>query len=258
MTVPMNSSRSSRVLALCFALVLAVGVAGAVSVTDNAPSEAQVGTTVEATFELTELYSEYESWQLQGQTELSNVTWTVEEINAADAVIQGESGTYDGQRFAHPVDIDSGAVRVQVTVTGTAPTVENYTYDPAEEFVVASLVQARQNGTSAAIGAARAHHYTEDSQQARQAIEDAEAAIAEAGGHDEAERTVGAAISAYENENFENAVNLATQAEETASQARASQGRTQLILMGVGALILLGIIIGGVLYWRSTRTTSRL
>lgn len=258
MTGPMNSSRCSSVLVVFCALVLAVGVAGAVSVTDNAPREAQVGTTVEATFELTELYSEYENWQLQGQTELSNVTWTVEEINAADAVIQSESGTYDGQRFAHPIGIESGAVRVQVTVTGTAPTIENHTYDPEEEFLVTALIQARQNGTSAAIGAARAHHYTEDSQEARQAIEDAQAAITEAGGHEEAERTVDAAISAYENENFENAVNLATQAEETASQARASQGRTQLILMGVGALILLGIVIGGVIYWRNSRTTSRL
>ena len=254
----MNSSRCSSALAVVLALVLAVGAAGAISASDDAPAEVRVGADVTAEFELTELYTNYDAWTLQGSTELTNVTWTVDEFNAADAKLEGESGTYDGQSFAHPVDIGTNAVRVQVRVVGTAPDVENFSYDPREEFLVANLVQARQNGTSAAITTARAHHYTDDSREARQAIDDAEATIDEAGGHEQAERTLQSAVSAYDNENFQNAVDLANQAEETASQARANQSRNELILLGVGALVLVGLVVGVFLYWRSSRTTSRL
>lgn len=257
MTGQMNSSHSSSLLAVLLALVLAVGAAGAVNVSDDAPDEAQAGADVTATFELTDLYSTYEQYTLQGRTELTNVTWTVEMFNAADTKIDA-GGTYDGQTFAHPVSIDSNAVRVRVSVTGTVPAVENFTYDPEERFLVTNLMQARQNGTSSGIATVRAHHYTEESQQARQAIDAARAAIDEAGGHEEAERTLESAISAYNNENFQNAVNLAQQAEETASEARASQSRNELILMAIGALLVIGLLVGGFIYWRNSRTTSRL
>lgn len=257
MTGPMNSSHSSSVLAVLLALVLAVGAAGAVNVNADAPDDAKAGSDITASFELTNLYSTYDSYVLQGRTQLLNVTWTVEMFNAADTKIDA-GGAYDGQTFAQPVDIQSNAVRVRVTIAGTVPAVQNYSYSPEEQFLLANLVQARQNGTSSVITTARAHHYTQDSRQARQAIDSAQAAIEAAGGHQQAERTLESAISAYNNENFQNAVSLAQQAEETASQKQATQSRNELILMGVGALVLVGLVVGGFIYWRNSRTTSRL
>lgn len=254
----MNSSRSSSLLALLLVLVLSVGAVGAVTVSQaDAPDEAAVGDDLTATFVLTDLYSDYDQWTLRGETELENVTWTVEVFNQAGDKLGGDH-TYDGQSFGHPVDIENGDHEVRVTVTGTVPAVGNYTYDPAETFLFAELVQAREGGTSETIQTYETHHYTEESGEARQAIDDAQDAIDEAGGHQEAERTLDSAISAYENENFENAIDLASQAQETAERKQTNQTRNRLILLAVGALVLIGLVVGAVVYWRRSRTHSRL
>ncbi|MDZ7700783.1 MAG: hypothetical protein U5J98_01250 [Halobacteriales archaeon] len=257
----MNSSRSSSLAALLLVLVLAVGAAGAATVSQaDAPSEAQVGSDVQATFVLTELFQNpsLEQWSLEGDTELRNVTWTVQVDNQAGSQIAQE--TYDGQTFEHPVDLDNGDNEIRVTLTGTVPPVENYTYSPAEQFRFAELSQARQGGTSDVIESYETHHYTEDSRTARQAIDSAQAAIEAAGGHQEAQRTLNSAIDAYESEppNFELATDLANQAEDTATKAQSSQNRNRLILMAVGALVLIGLVVGAVIYWRRSRTHSRL
>ena len=255
----MNSSRSSSLAALLLVLVLAVGAAGGVTVSQaDAPREAQVGTDVQATFVLTQLYQDpsFEEWNLEGDTELENVTWTVQVINQAGSQIAQPS--YDSQGFSHGVDIDSGAAELRVTVTGTVPAIENYTYAPEESFVFAELRQARQGGTSDVIEAYEAHPYTEESQTARSAIDSAQAAIDSAGGHQEAERTLNSAIDAYDSGQFQLATDLATQAEETAQKKQSTRSRNQLIIMAVGVLVLLGLIAGAVVYWRRTRTHSRL
>ena len=255
----MNSSRSSSLAALLLVLLLAVGAAGAVTVDQaDQPGEAQVGSDVQATFVLSELFQNpsLEQWILSGETELNNVTWTVQVDNQAGSQIEQES--YDGQSFEHPVDLADGDNEISVTVTGTVPPIGNYTYDPEETFVFANLQQAREGGTSDVIEAFETHHYTEDSRSARQAIDAGQAAIDEAGGHEEAERTLNSAIDAYESGNFDLAVDLATQAEETADKAQSNQSRNQLILMAVGALVVIGLVVGAVLYWQRHRTHSRL
>lgn len=254
----MNSSRSSSLVALLLVLVLAVGAAGAVTVSqEDAPSEAAVGSDVTATFVLTDLYTDYDQWTLRGETELENVTWTVELFNQAGDKLGGDN-SYDGQSFGHPVNIENGDHEVRMTVTGTVPTIGNYTYDPAESFLFAELIQAREGGSSDTIQTYETHHYTEESGEARQAIDEAQAAIDEAGGHEQAERTLNSAIDSYENENFDNAVDLADQAQETAERKQTNQSRNRLILIAVGALVLIGIVVGAVIYWRRSRTHSRL
>ena len=255
----MNSSRCSSLAALLLVVVVAVGAAGAVSVSDaNVPREAQVGTDVQGTFVLGELFRNpsLNTWILQGNTDLESVTWTVEVLNQAGTEIDQQS--YDGQSFQHPVDIEDGDFEIQITITGTVPSVATYTYNPAQEFVFAELSQAREGGTSDVVETYGTHHYTENSRTAREAIDSAQAAIDRAGGHQEAQRTLNSAVDAYESENFELAVDLATQAEESASRARSTQTRNQLILMVVGVLVVLAILVGGFLYWQSTRTQSRL
>jgi len=253
----MSSSPSFRLaLVLVVALLLSAGMAAGVAVSDeSAPTAVAVGDRVEATYTLTELYQNpsYEEWTLRGHTELTNVTWTFELVDQAGNTV--ETNSVDGQNATQPLSIDEGVSEVRVRVTGTVPSIENFSYDPAPSFVVAELTHTRQGGTSQPIETYEARHYTEPSNQARQAIESAQAAIDAAGGNAAAEETLQSAISAYEGENFDNAVTLAQRAEREASQAQQAQQRNQLIIYGVVALVVLGVLIA-VVYWFLNRDTG--
>ena len=93
---------------------------------------------------------------------------------------------------------------------------------------------------------------TEDSQAAREAIDDAQDAVNTASANgantDEAEGLIGNAISAYDNGNFENAQSLAEQAENRASSAQQSTQQTNTLLMVGGGIVAL-VIVGGLVYW---------
>ncbi|SHG80090.1 hypothetical protein [Halobaculum gomorrense] len=250
-----NLSRCSEltaVLAVLALLVAAVAPAAAVSVEQtDVPETGEVDSQVTATVTLTELYGTYETWQLAGQTGLQNVTWTVTFVNQAGNQIRQES--YDGQNFTGAtVDIDEGTAEVRVRVTGTVPAIEEYSYDPQQSFTLLALDQTREGGTSTDLASVSATHYTADSREARQALQSASAAIDAAGNPAEARETFQSAVSAYNAGNFDNAIRLANNAEEEAAQAQSSQQRTQLILYGVGALVVLGVLGGGaVLFLRS-------
>lgn len=251
----MNSSRSSKLVALLVAstlLLAAVAPAAAVSASgQNVPDEAAVGDKVSATFTLTELYSDYEQWTLNGETELTQVTWTVTTYDQADNKLGSKS--YDGESFNQSISLSNDVDEVTVKVTGVVPEVGNYTYDPAQSFTMAALYQTREGGNSDRIETWEVHHYTEASQQARDAIESASAAIDDAGGVPEAESTLQAAISSFENANFDNANRLAEQAEGTANKAKQSSDRTQLLLYAGAGLFAVGAVVGGVFWWRSNQ-----
>ena len=246
------SSKLAALVVLAALLVAAVAPAAAIS-TDatNVPSEAQVGDKVTSTFTLTELYSDYEQWTLSGQTELNKVTWTVTRYDQADNKIGSEA--YDGASFNQSIDIGNNVDKVTVEVTGVVPGVEEYSYDPAQSFTIASLSQTRKGGNSEQIDEWTVHHFTSESQRARNAIESAVAANEDAGGVSEAESTIGTAISSYENANFDNAITLAGNAEETANKAKKSSNRTQMLLYAGGGLLAVGLVVGGVFWWRSNQ-----
>lgn len=234
-----------------------MGVAGAVAIADhNAPAEAEVGSAQEATFTLEDLYTDYDSWTLRGETELTNVTWTVEKRNAGDQTIAGNS--YDGQQFNESIALDQDTVTVLVQIQGTVPEITNYTYTPREQFTFASFEMVREQGASEAIGSHETFHYSQDNQAARDAISQAETAIENAGGHESAEQTLNNSISAYENGNFENAIDLAQQAQSTATEASQSQEQRRQLLIGIGILIVLGIVIGAVYWYRKHKTGAKL
>ncbi|WP_435062637.1 hypothetical protein [Halobaculum sp. EA56] len=251
-----NLSRCSRltaVLAVLVVLFAAVAPAAAVSVQEtDVPDSGEVGSQVTATMTLTQLYDTYETWQLAGSTELRNVTWTVTFLNQAGNQVRQES--YDGQTFSGAtVDIEEGTAEVRVRVTGTVPAVESYSYDPQQSFTLTALSQTRQGGTSNELANVSATHYTADSREAREAMESARAAIDAAGNPSEATETFQSAVSAYNAGNFENAIRLANNAEEEANRAQSSQQRTQLILYGVGGLVVLGVVAGGVVLFLRNR-----
>ncbi len=248
----MNSIRYSRatVALLCVVGLLAVvGTAGAftVSTEGDVANETAVGSEVSVTYVIDDPYTDVPSeWTLDGETELENVSWTVE-VRDRGSVVYDE--TYGEQSFTQAMNGEGAqdGDEVRITLEGTVPAVENYTYEPRETYTVANL--ARVTGSNEnEFRADSAHHYTNQSREARQSIDDAGAAIEEAGGNSEAEDLRGNAISAYENGNFENAIDLANEAENKATQAQQSQQTTQTLLYAAGAVVLLLLLGGGGYY----------
>lgn len=258
----MNSSRSSRrtvlaLLALAVALVVATPTAAISASGGDVPEEAQVGEQITVSIELTELYTDApNSWTLGARTNLTNVTWTVRRVGVDGNQIAERS--YDGQSFLTktPISADENVAKVNVTIRGTVPKIENYTVEPKEEFVLAAFNRTREGGNTAKINTFRVHHFTQQSKKARNAIVDAEAAIAAAGGNvQDAEQQLDRAVSAYESGNFQNAISLANDARKTAQQQQQSQGRNRLLLFGGIGVAALIVIVGGVYYWRSRQDT---
>ena len=248
----MNSIPCSRATAALFCLVglLAVaGTAGAFSVsTDGSvPSETAVGSEVTVTYVVDDPYDgPPNEYTLQGETELENVSWTVEVLDQGDGVDQE---TYGEQSFSQPMDRDGAqnGDEVRITLEGTDPAVQNYTYEPRENYTVAAFARVTGNNENEFRNDS-AHHYTDQSHEARQAIDAAGTAIEDAGGNSEAENLRQNAISAYDNGNFENAIDLANQAQNSAQQAQQSQQTTQTLLYAVGAVVLLLLLGGGGFY----------
>lgn len=277
----MTSNRCSRtVLVLLLALLIAVAFpATALTVSESTvPDEAEAGTQISASITLDELYQDpqWEPWTLEGKTELENVTWTLTFIDQQGNQFHTE--TYNGQTFNRSgisTDSAEGTItKIRVEITGDVPEPERFTYANPETFVVADLTQVSgEQGAQNPINTWEAHHFTRaaesdpdaepGSKEARDAIESAEAAIADANevGADvsSAEGTLQNAISAYENGNFANAVSLANDAEEEAKDAKASheqsEQRSQLLLFGGAGLFAVVLIAGGFWYYRQQQDT---
>jgi len=246
----MNWSRCSNLaLALVLLVVVAVGPVVAVeSAATGVPDESQVGEELQASFELTDLYSDYESWTLRGETDMGNVTWTVLEFDAADNQINQTS--YDGASFNHTLNIERDTTRVEVRVIGTTPPVENYTYESPEQFTVARFQQVREGGTQGTIDESRTHHYTAESKTAREAIDNA-SSVVEGSDNQDANDQLSRAIEAYDSEEFGLAQDLAEDARASAQQAQQSQQTTRTLLFGGLGVLALLVVGGGVYYWRS-------
>jgi hypothetical protein len=253
-----NSSRSSRVVLATLLVLLAATVpAAAVSVTgEDVPEEAQVGTQVSATITLEELYQnpQSEQWQLSGSTQLTDVSWTIVFYDQTGSQVDLIEPT--GQSFSG-VDIaaDTGTAEVEVRVTGTVPEVDAYSYDPPQEFTMMELTRGQSGGASDTVETWRTHHYTEESESARQAIDGAGTAIEEArasgANPSDAQANYEDAVAAYNDGSFDVAANLANRASDQANQAQQSSQTQQLIIYAVGGLVVLALVVGGVLYWRS-------
>lgn len=250
----MNSIRYSKGTAvlLCVVGLLAfAGTASAFSVSaEGVPGETAVGDEVSVTYTVDDPFTGTSNqWTLRGQTELQDVSWTVTVLRAGSQVDQT---TYGGQNFTKALDIDNNGDEVRVQLSGTTPAVENYTYEPPQQYTVAELTRVSGNNEET-FRNDTAHHYTKESREARQAIDSAQQAVDNAGGNQEAENLIESAISSYENDNFENAQNLAEDAEATAQEAEQSQQTTKTLLLAGGGLVALLVLLGGgyVLYTKT-------
>ncbi|WP_181685761.1 hypothetical protein [Halorhabdus salina] len=249
----MSWIRSSKGLALLAVLVLtfaAVGAVTAASVQADAPAEAQVGEEITVSATITDVYETADQWQLNGTTELRNVTgWTVTKVTPS-----GEETTtqFDGATdFEVAITGEENIDHINVTITGDVPSVEDYSYDPPQSFVAADFNRVQGNNVND-IETISVHHYTEESNQTRQVIDEARQAVEESDSED-ANATLTNAIGVFNGggENFAEARSLAKDAKNTAESAEQSAQTTQLILYGVGALVVLALIGGGIYYWRS-------
>ncbi|WP_136600906.1 hypothetical protein [Salinigranum halophilum] len=256
-----NLSRFSSLLLVLLVLCSAAAPAAALTVGDaTVPDEAAVGSQVEATMTLTELYQNptLEQWQLRGETELRDVTWSVSYVDQTGATVGREE--FDGQNFtSSQISAADGTAEVRIRVSGTVPPVASYSYDPEQTFVVASLTQARAGGNTNAIDTWESHHFTSASDGARNALDDAQVAIDSArengAGVGEAENTFEQAVNAYESENFDLATELANEARSQAESAQQSQQTLTLALYAVGGLVVVALVVGGFFYWRSQQDT---
>lgn len=255
----MNSSRCSE-LAVAVVVLLAVAAtpAAAVSVSGDTPSSVEVDSSEELTYEVTDLYTDYDQWVLEGETELTDVSWTVTLYDQTGAEIDQE--TYNGQSFEQPVDSSEDVNRVEVRLEGTVPAVESYSYDPPQSMTVASFTQSQEGGSSSELESYDdVRPYTEERQEARTAIEDAESAVENArsagASVGDAERDVEDAIEFYNGGQFEQAISNAEEAEETSNSASSSAQRTELLLMVGAGLVVLLVLAGGVYWYLQQRDT---
>jgi flagellar basal body-associated protein FliL len=253
-----NSSRSSSVVLAALVVLLAATVpAAAVSVTgEDVPAEAQVDRQVSATVTLEELYQnpQSEQWQLSGETALTDVSWTVVFYDQTGSQVNLVEPT--GQSFSGiGIAANSGTAEVEVRVTGTVPGIDSYSYDPAQEFLLMELTRGQEGGASSTIDSWQTHHYTERSASARDAIDQAGSAIEsarESGANPaDAQADYEDAIAAYNDGSFDVASNLADRATEQATQAQESQRTQRLIIYAVVALLVVALLVGAVVYWRS-------
>ena len=237
---------SVLVVGLLAATVLASPAAAVDSGPQDVAEESEVGTDYEATYELTDLFTDFEQWTLVGETDLESVTWTVTQYDQAGNQVAQDS--FDGQEFQQGVDIETGVSRIEVRVTGTTPGFETPTYDPPQRFTGASFALNREGGTQQDIETYEVHHYTQESRSTRRTLDRATETV-DASGDDQSRETLDSAISAYNGGEYDLANQLANRAED---EAQSSQRNRTLLLYG-GAAVVIGFLLGGGYYLYQSR-----
>jgi hypothetical protein len=225
-------------------LLAFAGTAAAVSVEFSEPAPVQVGDQVEYNVAVQEPFRDAPSeWTLQATTGLGNATWTLQVSAQGDPVdtvdAAGANVSYDLTESTSPTP-----TLVNVSVSGDVPRIGTYSYDePASERVELVTISRVTDGNANALETIEVRRYTEASQNARTAIDDAIEAVG--GQNDKIEQ----AISAYNTGNFENAQSLA---EEAQGGAQSSQ----LLIYAAIAVVVLAVVGGGIYYWRKQRDTG--
>ncbi|MFB6311231.1 MAG: hypothetical protein ABEH64_08640 [Salinirussus sp.] len=233
-----RSSRGVWIGVLAVILLVAVGTAGAVTVVGDDPGPVQVDSTIEYSAAVEEPFRNAPSeWTLQASTNLENATWVVSVSSQGDPVATrdfgGENFTLDLSEATNPTP-----TLVNITLTGDVPPISSYSYaDRSTESVSVMTIARVSGGNANVLGEVTAPRYTQESREARQAID---AAIEAVGGRND---KIEQAISAYNTGNFGNAVSLAEEAESGAQSG-------QLILFLVIGVVVLAVLAGAVYYWR--------
>ncbi len=255
----MSWTHSSKAVALGVLLavaLVAVGTAGAVQISglDDAPESGEAGESVTIEAELTEIYGEDvpdDEWTLAGDTELENADWTVIVRDAGGG--EEERQDISGDSFEQDLDRDANHVSVNVRVTGEVPDIDTFDYEDTsvEEITAMELSQITGDSDRASLagGTHELQRYTDESQEARNAIESAQAAAEEADS-DSARDRIQDAITFYNSGEFESAINAAEDAQSTAEGEEQTQ---QMLMFGGAGIVIIALLAGGIYYWRQSR-----
>ena len=246
--------RSTPGLALVLALLVS-GTLGAVAVPfdGNPPESAEVGTDVETDVTMTEPYDVAEQWTMRVSTELAEPRLMVTTLDGANNPVK----TVDLTESSVVLELGNSSVsEVVIEVRGDVPAIGDdgvgaYSYENrARENVSVLQVEETFSGQSRTVdnGTFELHRFTPNSQEARQAIDNASAAAEDADSSDARER-VDEAITFYNNGEFGEAISAASDAESTAN----SEGETRRLLILVGGVLALLVAVGGVAYYLRSR-----
>ena len=242
----MSWIRSSRTVVLVALFALALGVAGtAVAVDfneDGVPEDAEVGETETVAVSFDPFADRSAPLLVEAESELDDVTITLD----AD----GESISADGT-LEEELD-DEGIREVTIEASGDVPEIEEYDYEDKD---IENILGLRVSFDGAQVGSWDVHRYTEDSKDARNAIDEASEAVAGTD-NEEAENELDDAIAFYNSQEFDRAIDRANNAKDIAE----SEGETtQMLLIGGAVVVVLAAVAGGVYVWRSRQQdTNRL
>ena len=245
-----RSSKGATLVALFALLLAAAGPAGALTISDQTDFEdSRVGETVSTTVVIEDPFTDQpDEWTLRGSTELENVSWTVTVLQQGNQI---NETVYGDQTFEQTLSLDNGGDEVRIDLVGDTPAVENHTYDPRETYVLWDLVSVTGSSEST-LNTSTVHHYTNDSREARNAIDNATMAVNGSGNQD-AQDQLNRSVEAYNGGQFDLAIDTAQDAQDTAEQAEQSQQQTRTLIYAAIALVVLAIIGGGVYYWRANQ-----
>ena len=248
----MNLTRSSRPVALALVLVVALGLGTAAVATadifgeteDGPPAEAEVGAELRFTVVVDAPFDVDDPWTLQATSALDEATVTLVSLDGAGNQVERTTNR------TLELDSSDGVSSVEIQVTGDVPAIQTYSYeDPAREHVQALRVAEVVDGEASTVenGSFDVHRYTEESREARQAIDDASEAVADADSSD-AEDRLEEAIVHYDSENFAEAISAADDARDTAE----SEGELrELLLLGAGVVVIFALVGGGIYLWQA-------
>ena len=245
-----RSSKSATLVALFALLLAAAGPAGALTITDRTDFEdSRVGETVSTTVVIEDPFTDQpDEWTLRGSTELENVSWTVTVLQQGNQV---NETVYGDRTFEQTLNLENGGDEVRIDLVGDTPAVENHTYEPPETYVLWDLVSVTGSSEST-LNTSTVHHYTNDSREARNAIDNATMAVSGSGNQD-AQDQLNRSVEAYNGGQFDLAIDTAQDARDTAEQAEQSQQQTRTLIYAAIALVVLAMLGGGVYYWRANQ-----
>jgi len=259
-----HSSEFVTVGVLLAVVLAAAGAGAALSFGDESvPAEAEAGTETTYTVTMTEPFTAEntdlpEEWTLQATTEFDDAEITITSQNVADDTVDQTSVENDTTNLT--IRQADGVNRVVIEVSGTVPDIAEYNYDDrsVENFTALELTRV-EGGSAFTIADGEAqwdiHRFTADSKEARQAIDNASDAVGDSEDSGAQDR-LDEAISFYNNDEFDNAVTAAEDAEDTAD---SDSNLSQILLLVGGVIVVAALLGGGIYLWQSRgQDTSKL